>query len=92
MKIVKQMLMHLGTLYEKSDTRRASFTLPYDSQFVSTSAFVASWSTEFNSKEHLLIRYNRDRHTCRNSSSEKLGTYTYIRDPYDQRNYLITVY
>ena len=23
MKIVKQMLMHLGTLYEKSDTRRA---------------------------------------------------------------------
>lgn len=30
MKIVKQMLMHLGTLYEKSDTRRAysdSFTL-----------------------------------------------------------------
>ena len=30
MKIVQQMLMHLGTLYEKSDTRRAysdSFTL-----------------------------------------------------------------
>ena len=30
MKIVKQMLMQLGTLYEKSDTRRAcsdSFTL-----------------------------------------------------------------
>ena len=30
MKIVKQMLMHLGTLYEKSDTRRAyidSFTI-----------------------------------------------------------------
>ena len=56
------------------------------------SAFVACWSKEFHSNAHLLIRYNRDRHTCRNSSSEKLGTYTYIGDPYDQRNYLITVY
>ena len=37
MKIVKQMLMHLGTLYEKSDTRRAygdSFILHLESQFV----------------------------------------------------------
>ena len=36
MKIVKQMLMHIGTLYEKSDTRRAysdSFTLHLESQF-----------------------------------------------------------
>ena len=37
MKIAKQMLMHLGTLYEKSDTRRAcsdSFTLHLEFQFV----------------------------------------------------------
>ena len=41
MKIVKQMLMHLGTLYEKSYTRRAysdSFTLHFESQFVSAAS------------------------------------------------------
>ena len=41
MKIVKQMLMHLGTLYDKSDTRRAycdSFTLQIESQFVSAAS------------------------------------------------------
>ena len=41
MKIVKQMLMHIGTLYEKSDTRRAysdSFTLHLESQFLSTAS------------------------------------------------------
>ena len=54
---------------------------------VSISAFVACLSKENHSKS-----YNRDRQTCRNSSSEKLGTYTYTGDRYDQRNYLITVY
>ena len=37
MKIVKHMLIHLGTLYAKSDTRRAysdSFTLRLESQSV----------------------------------------------------------
>ena len=41
MKIVKQMLMHLGTLHEKSDARRAysdSFTLHLKSQFVSAAS------------------------------------------------------
>ena len=41
MKIVKQMLMHLGTLYEKSYTRRAysdSFTLHLESQSVSAAS------------------------------------------------------
>ena len=43
MKIVKKLLMHLGTLYEKSDTRRAytcsnSFTLHFESQFVSAAS------------------------------------------------------
>ena len=39
-------------------------------------AFVAGWSKEFHSKEHLLISYNRNRHTCRNKSFEKLDTYS----------------
>ena len=41
MKIVKQMLMHLGTLYEKSDNRRAysdSITLHLESQSVSAAS------------------------------------------------------
>ena len=41
MKIVKQMLMQLGTLYEKSDTRRAyndSLTLHLEFQFVSATS------------------------------------------------------
>ena len=44
-------------------------------------AFVVGWSKEFHSKErlHLLINYNRDRHTCINPSSKKLGTYVYRR-------------
>ena len=40
MKIVKK-LMHLGTFYEHSDTRRAyndSFTLHFESQFVSAAS------------------------------------------------------
>ena len=41
MKIVKQLLMHLGALYEKSNTRRAdsdSFTLYLESQSVSAAS------------------------------------------------------
>ena len=41
MKIAKQMLRHLGTLYKKADTRRAYsdlFILHLESQFVSAAS------------------------------------------------------
>ena len=41
MKIVKQMLMHISTLYEKSDIRHAysdSFTIHLESKFVSAAS------------------------------------------------------